>query len=141
MLRAEVLETVLYGFATWIPRACHYDTLHRAHHSSLTRCTGWRKNNHADHLLSYLGTLMNTGGESIKAALRRRWILFAGSVARMGDTRVSKCMMFGELVRGAECVGGQGKKWMGCFLNDLRAFGINADQWTTVFVYLRHRHD
>ena len=27
--------------------------------------------------------------------------------------------------------GGPGKKWMGCFLDDLRAFGINADQWTT----------
>ena len=21
--------------------------------------------------------------------------------------------------------------WMGCFLDNLRAFGINADQWTT----------
>ena len=27
--------------------------------------------------------------------------------------------------------GGQGKEWMGCFLHDLRAFGINANQWTT----------
>ena len=27
--------------------------------------------------------------------------------------------------------GGQEKKWLGCFLGDLRAFGINADQWTT----------
>ena len=28
--------------------------------------------------------------------------------------------------------GGQGKReWMGCFLDDLRVFGINADQWTT----------
>ena len=25
-------------------------------------------------------------------------------------------------------VGGQEKEWMGCFLDDLRAFGINADQ-------------
>ena len=39
--------------------------------------------------------------------------------------------MFGEMVRGAGCVGGQEKEWMGCFLDDLRAFGINADQWTT----------
>ena len=39
--------------------------------------------------------------------------------------------MFGELVGGAGCVGGQEKEWMGCFLVDLRAFGINADQWTT----------
>ena len=26
---------------------------------------------------------------------------------------------------------GPGKEWMGYFLDDLRAFGINADQWTT----------
>ena len=29
------------------------------------------------------------------------------------------------------CVGGREKEWMGCFLDDLRAFGINAHQWTT----------
>ena len=28
-------------------------------------------------------------------------------------------------------MGDQEKEWMGCFLDDLRAFGINADQWTT----------
>ena len=27
--------------------------------------------------------------------------------------------------------GGQEKEWMGCFLRDLRAFDINADQWMT----------
>ena len=27
MLRAEVLEATLYGYVTWTPRACHYDTL------------------------------------------------------------------------------------------------------------------
>ena len=31
MLRVEILETMLYGCVTWNPRACHYDTLHRAH--------------------------------------------------------------------------------------------------------------
>ena len=30
---------------------------------------------------------------------------------------------------GAGCVGDQEREWMGCFLDDLRAFGINADQW------------
>ena len=49
----------------------------------------------------------------------------------MEDTRLPKCVMFGEMVGGAGCVGGQQKKWMGCFPDDLRAFGINADQWTT----------
>ena len=32
---------------------------------------------------------------------------------------------------GAGCVRGQEKEWMRCFLDDLRAFDINADQWTT----------
>ena len=43
----------------------------------------------------------------------------------MEDTRLPKCVMFGELV------GGQQKEWMGCFLDDLRVFGIDADRWTT----------
>ena len=52
-------------------------------------------------------------------------------MARMEDMTLPKCVMFGELVGDAGCVGGQEKKWMGYFLDDLRAFGINADQWTT----------
>ena len=28
-------------------------------------------------------------------------------------------------------MGGQEKEWTECFLDDIRAFGINADQWTT----------
>ena len=39
--------------------------------------------------------------------------------------------MFGEMGGGAGCVRGQEKECMGCFLDDLRAFGTNADQWTT----------
>ena len=42
MLRAEGLETMLYGCVTWSPRAYHYDTLHQAHHRFLTRCIGWQ---------------------------------------------------------------------------------------------------
>ena len=40
----------------------------------------------------------------------------------MKDSKLPKCVMF---------VGGQEKEWMGCFLDDFRAFGINADQCTT----------
>ena len=32
---------------------------------------------------------------------------------------------------GASCMGDQEKEWVGCFLDDLRAFGINADQRAT----------
>ena len=49
----------------------------------------------------------------------------------MEDTRLPKCVVFGKLVGGAGCVEGHEKEWMGCFLDDLRAFGINADRRTT----------
>ena len=50
---------------------------------------------------------------SIEATLRRRRILFVGFVARIDDTRLSKCVMLVEVVGGVGCVVGQEKEWMG----------------------------
>ena len=63
-----------------------------------------------DHPISYLDTLIKKGSEIIDATLRRRRILFVGFVAHKEDTRLPKCVMFGELVGGAGCVGGQDKE-------------------------------
>ena len=131
MLRADVLRTMLYGCVTWSPRAGHYDTLHRVHHRFLTRCIYWRKHNRVDHLIPFLGTLVKTESGSIEVTLHRRRILFAGFVTRMEDTRLPKVVMLGGMVGGVDCGGDQEKEWVRCFLDDFRAFGINADQWTT----------
>ena len=45
--------------------------------------------------------------------MRKGWILFAGFVERMEDTKLPKCVMFKEPVGGAGCVGEQEKEWMG----------------------------
>ena len=84
------------------PARVPHGTLRRVHHSFLTRCIG--------QPVSYLDTLTKAGSESIEAVVLRRWILFAGFVARIEDTRLSKCVMFGELVRGASCVEGRKKE-------------------------------
>ena len=131
MLKAEVIETMLYDCVRWSPRACHYDTLRRAHHSFLTRCIGWRKRTRIDRPIPYLETLAKTGSESIEAVLRKRRILFAGFVARMEDTRLPKRVMFGELAGGAVSAWGQEKEWMACLVDDLRVFGIDPDKWTS----------
>ena len=102
-------HTMLYACVAWSLHAYLNDTLRRAHYSFLTRCIGWRTNNRADHPISYLGMLIKTGSESIEATLRRRRILFVRFVARMEDTTLPKCVIFGELVRGAGCVRGQEK--------------------------------
>ena len=57
--------------------------------------------------------------------------MFAGFVALMENTNLPKCGMVGKLVGGKGCVESQKKECMGCCLDDLRAFGINADQGTT----------
>ena len=53
--------------------------------------------------------LMKAGRESIKVTLRKKRVLFAGFVVHMEDTRLPKYVMFGELMGGAGCVGGQEK--------------------------------
>ena len=78
MLKAEILAAMVYSCVTRSPRAYHYGTLRRAHHSFLTRCIGWRKRTRTDHPISYPETLVKTESESIEATLRKRRILFAG---------------------------------------------------------------
>ena len=101
---------MLYGCIMWSSCACHYDTLRRAYHSFLTRFNGWRKKNRADHSISYLDMLMKTGSGRIEATLRWRRILLVIFVACMEGTRLPKCVMFGEMVGGAGCMGGGRKK-------------------------------
>ena len=58
------------------------------------------------------GHTYEEGSESIVAIMRRRRILLTGFVARMEDTRLPKCVMLGELVRNAGCVGDNKKsRW------------------------------
>ena len=52
-------------------------------------------------------------------------------MARIEDKRLQESIVFGELVGGAGCMERQEKEWIGCFLDDLRAFDINANQWWT----------
>ena len=66
LLKAEVLESMLYGCITWSPRLCHYDALRRSHHSFLTRCIGWRKHKHTDRPNSYVEALLKRGARALR---------------------------------------------------------------------------
>ena len=48
LLKAEVVETLLYGCMTWSPKKPDYDRLRQAHRSMLLRCLGWRKRKRDD---------------------------------------------------------------------------------------------
>ena len=55
ILKAEVLETLLYGCVTWNPSKADYDRLRKIHHQMLLRCRqperGTRSHDHRQHLL------------------------------------------------------------------------------------------
>ena len=129
MLKAEVIETLLYGCVTWSPNKPDYDRLRQVHHSMLLRCLGCRKQKREDHTLSYANALAKTNSESIEATVRRRRILFAGFVARMREERLPQRVMFGELVGGKGYSGGQEKDWTVRLEEDMKEFGMKFEGW------------
>ena len=122
LLKAEVIETLLYGCMTWNPNKPDYDRLRRVHHAMLLRYLGWWKRKRDDHTLSYADVLAKTASESIGAIMRERRILFAIFVARMGEERPPQRVVFGELVGGKGYSGGQGKDWLAHLKEDMSVF-------------------
>ena len=129
LLKAEVVETLYYGCMTWSPNKPDYGRLRRVHYSMPLRCLGWRKRKRDDHTISYADALAKTASESIKAIVRKRRILFAGFVARMGEERLPQRVMFGELVGGESYSGGQEKDWMDHLKEDMSVFGMKFEGW------------
>ena len=129
LLKAEVVETLLYGCMTWSPGKPDYDRLRRVHHSMLLRCLGWRKRKRDDHPLSYADALATTASESIEAIVRKRRILFAEFVARMGEERLPQRVMFGELVGGKGYSRGQAKDSLVHLKGDMSVFGMKFEGW------------
>ena len=78
MLKAKVLETLLYGCVTWSPSKAYYGRLQKAHHQMLLRFLDWRERKRKDHILSYANAFPSTDSESVETTVRRRRVLFAG---------------------------------------------------------------
>ncbi|CAM9451335.1 unnamed protein product, partial [Ascophyllum nodosum] len=128
MVRSEVVETLLYRCAIWIPLKGHYAELRTTHHKMLLRILGawWKSPN--KRILSYKDALQRTECKSIETTVRTRRLLWAGALLRMGDHRLPKRVMSGELENAGKCgPGGKEKEWTDCVADDLRLFGITVD--------------
>ena len=79
--------------------------------------------------VSYTDALAKTASESIEAIVRKRRILFAGFVARMGEERLPQRVMFGEFVGGKGYSEGQEKDWMDHVKEDMSFFGMKFEEW------------
>ena len=61
--------------------------------------------------------------------MRKRRILFAELVARMGEERLPQRVMFRELIGGKGCSGGQEKDLMAHLKEDMSVFGTKFEKW------------
>ena len=129
VLRAEVLETMMYDLVTWSPRVRHYESMCRAPHlpDSLHRLV--KEQSHRPLDLFSGRAYMKTGSESIKMIMHRRRIMFADGAYGGHETAEVRDVRRTGGGRGLRV--GAGKRVDGCLLDDIRAFGINANQWTT----------
>ena len=82
MLKAEVMETLLYGCITWTPGKEHFAELRTAHHRFLLRIIGFHRRQRTDHLMSYTKALKKAQCDSVETTIRKRRLLFAGVVQR-----------------------------------------------------------
>ncbi|CAB1121509.1 unnamed protein product [Ectocarpus sp. CCAP 1310/34] len=125
LLQAEVVETLLYGCASWSLTAEHYTKLNGTHRQFLTRCIGWSKRKRSDRPLSYAQAGCE---ETIEATVRKRRLCFAGFNMRMEDTRLPKRMLLGAMAGGVGYRGGQESDWVSRLGEDLVAFNMGDEK-------------
>ena len=94
------METLLYGCMTWAPRNAHYRQLRTTHHKLLLRVIGYHYVHGTHRKMSYAKALKKTGSQSLEATIRQRRLLFAGALARQGDKRLPKRLLFAERLEG-----------------------------------------
>ena len=128
MVKADVIEVLLYGCSAWTLRQEHYAKLRTVHRWVLIRIIGAQHKRPDDRMTSYNRALEITRCESIETTLRMRRLLWAGTLIQMSGGRLPKRIMFenleGAVRRGR---GGKEKEWTDCVQSDIRAFGITGD--------------
>ena len=137
MLKAEVMETLLYGCVTWTLGKEHFAELRKAHHRFLLRVVGFQRRQRTDHIISYAKAFKKAQCESVEATIRKRRLLFAGAVHRTHNDRPTRRVMFGTMAGGENPGPGRPEKnWAQCLIDDLRAF--QATEASTESVWHRN---
>ena len=123
MLKADVMETLLYGYVTWTLGKEHFAELRTAHHRFLLRIIDFQRRNRTDHLVSYAKALKEAQCEGVKTTIRKWRLLFAGAVQWANNERLTRPVMFGTMAGGENPRPGRPEKnWAKCLVDDLRVF-------------------
>ena len=126
--RAVVLSVLLYGAETWVLKAQHVKRLNSFHNRCIrtilgvTRYQQWKERITSTHLASTFG--MQQLISDFVMEQRLRWL---GHLGRMGNDRLPKKVLFGEL-RGKRPCHGTKRRWRDVVRSDMEAIGA-GDRW------------
>ena len=123
--RAVVLTSLLYACETWTTYARHERILNRFHINSLKKILHIRW----EEKVPDTRVLERSGMISIQTLLRKNKIRWAGHVTRMGDDRIPKRLLYGQLKEGKRSVGRQKKRYKDTLKESLKDFGIEPSSW------------
>ena len=131
MLKAEVMETLLYGCVTWTLGKEHFAELRKAHHR-LLRIIDFQRRQLTNHLMLYATALNKAQCENVETAIRKRRLLFAVAVQWTNNERPTRGVMFGTMA-GQENPGpGRPENNRAqCQVDDLKVFRAKGDQKRT----------
>ena len=128
MVKAEAIDTLLYGCSAWILRQEHYSILRTVYHGILLHIIETQRKRPDHRMTSYNRALEITWCESIETMLRTSRLLWAGALIRMSGGWLPKRIMFGNLEDAVRRGWGEKEKeWTDCVQSDVRAFGITED--------------
>ena len=126
--QAVVLSVLLYGAETWLLKAQHVKRLKSFHNRCIrtilgvTRYQQWKERITSAHLASTFG--MQQLISDFVMEQRLRWL---GHLGRMGNDRLPKKVLFGEL-RGKRPCHGTKRRWRDVARSDMEAIGA-GDRW------------
>ena len=112
MLKAELVETLLYWCVTWTIGKEHFAELRTAHHRFLLRITGFQRRQRTNHLMPYAKVFKKAQCESVEPTFRKRRLPFGGGVQRTHNERLTRRMICGTMAGGENPrPGRQEKNW------------------------------
>ena len=120
MLKAEVMETLLFVCAMW--------TLGKERFAECTifvlRIIVFQRRHRTERLMSYAKALKKTQCESVETTIcKRHLLLFTGAAQRTNNERLTRRVMLGTMAGGENPGPGRPKNnWDQCLVDDFRVF-------------------
>lgn len=127
MLKAQVMEALLYGCAKWSMKTEPYGRRRSIHHGLLPRCVGSQKRNRTDNVVSNQSKMARTRYETVESTVHKWRELLAANIVRMNVNRLPKQLMQ-KCHRGRRGGGGR-KQCKVCLKDDFLKPGMEPEGW------------